>query len=246
MIDGSVGHHIAFMDATNATAGGTQIYTTAGHTVWFSVTPEVSGSMTITTCHQYTKYDTVLEVYSGGDSGCEFMTLVAYDDDTVLPTCVNGCSNYDSSVTIDAVAGTRYRFVVGSYNNNQAGCDLCLAVRVTIGEPCGEPPAVGGCDNAYEMPGAAGLHEATMDVQSSWGHYIWAENPLCPGVYEIGHTVWFKVTPEVSGTMTFSTCHPNTTYDTVLYAYQGDCDEYEFIECSDDVQAPECDNGCSF
>ena len=246
VIDGSIGHHVVFMDATTATPGGTQVYTTAGHTVWFSVTPEVSAPMTITTCHPYTKYDTILEVYSGGDSGCEFMTLVAWDDDTTLPECINDCSNYSSSITLSATAGTQYRFVVGSYNNNQAGCDLCLAVRVTIGEPCGEPPAVGGCYNAYELTGSAGLHEVTMDVQSSWGHYVWEADPLCPGVYEIGHTVWFKVTPEVSGTMTFSTCHPNTTYDTVLFAFEGDCEAYEYIGCSDDEQAPECDNGCSF
>ena len=246
VIDGSVGHHLVYMDATTATPGGTTIYTTAGHTVWFSVTPEVSAPMTITTCHPYTKYDTILEVYSGGDSGCEFMTLVAYDDDTLLPECLNVCSNYDSSVTINATAGTRYRFVVGSYNNNQAGCDLCLAVRVTIGEPCGEPPSAGGCSDAYELPGMPGLHEVEMDVQSAWGHYIWESEPLCAGVFELGHTVWFRVTPEVSGTMTFSTCHPNTTYDTVVYAFQGDCEQYEYIECNDDVEAPECDNGCSF
>ena len=246
VIDGSIGHHIVYMDATNATAGGTQVYTSAGHTVWFSVTPEVSAPMTITTCHPYTKYDTILEVFSGGDSQCEFMSLVAWDDDTVLPECINGCSNYGSSVTISATAGTRYRFVVGSYNNNQAGCDLCLGVRVTIGEPCGEPPSAGGCFDAYQMPGSPGLHEATMDVQSAWGHYIWEYDPLCPGVFEIGNTVWFMVIPEVTGTLTFSTCHPNTTYDTVLYAFEGDCEEYEYIGCSDDVPEPACDNGCSY
>jgi hypothetical protein len=111
-----------------------------GHTVWFQVTPTVNGYLTFSTCHSATTYDTVLEVYQGGEASCEFMTSVACNDDTPLSGCANGCSAYGSTVTINIVAGTRYRFVVGSYNNNAANCNLCLGVVVTICNNDSTPP----------------------------------------------------------------------------------------------------------
>lgn len=99
-IDGSIGHHVVYMDVSTATyyPGEMQVYTTAGHVVWFSVYVQSSGNMTITTCLPYTKYDTVMEVYQGGESNCEFMTLIGYNDDTPSAECNNGCSSYGSTV----------------------------------------------------------------------------------------------------------------------------------------------------
>ena len=39
-------------------------------------------------------------------------------------------------MSIFANAGQEYFFQVGSYNNNSAGCELCLGVTVTIEDAC--------------------------------------------------------------------------------------------------------------
>jgi len=132
------------MDASNATAFGESICSVpVGHTVWFSVTPTISGALTFTTCHPRTTYDTVAQAFSGGDSDCEFMTLKECNDDTPTAACSNGCSAYGSTLRFDVTSGTQYRIEVGSYNNNAPGCNLCLGAYVSI---CNEadvtPPTI--------------------------------------------------------------------------------------------------------
>lgn len=249
LIPGTVGHHVVIMDVTNATGGDTDHYTNAGHTVWFEVTPAVSGPMTISTCHPATRYDTVLEVYSGGDWLCLGMTLVDYVDDTADPECEIDCEGRASSLTIDATAGTLYRFVVGSYNNNSAGCDLCLGVIVTIRPVCGEPPRNLAWQLAQEMDGSFGIRDAYVDVADA---FVLDEEPQ-PGCVtsDVGHTVWFKTTPTVDGIVWFTTCHPRTEYDTVLNAVAiGDHPSipgekvFDSIACNDDFDHPDCHNAC--
>jgi hypothetical protein len=241
VISGNVGQHVVLMDATNATSSS-EVFcgVSVGHTVWFDVTPVVSGPMTISTCHPATTYDTVLSVWSGGESECEFMTFEGCIDDTDAAECDNGCSSYGSRLTLNAISGRRYRFAVGSYNNNAAGCILCLGVIVTIGTPCGDAPTNLFCQLARELPGTPGTHEATIDATDA------LPNPstwTCG--YNPGHAVWFSTTPTISGSLTFSTCHPNTTYDTVVRALTGDCSGpmYE-ITCQDDTFDPACSNSC--
>ena len=72
--------------------------------------------------------------------------------------------------------------------------------------------------------------------------------PACGS--NVGHNVWFEVTPTVSGLLTFSTCHPATSYDTVLQVWRdsGDCEFPVRLNdlCIDDSEYPECNNGCWF
>ena len=245
VIDGNPGQHVVLMDVANATGGDTYCNANVGHTVWFEVTPTVSGPMTISTCHPATTYDTVLQVWLGGDSQCEFMEFLDCNDDADLPACWNSCSDTNprsSQVTIDAIANARYRFSVGSYNNNSAGCPLCLGVIVTIGEPCGDPPVNLACPLARELPGDAGLHEAVVDVTDA---VVLPAEPIPSCGVNVGHTVWFKVVPEVNGPLTFSSCHPNTTYDTIIQAYAGNCSgPLVILECNDDLDDPACLNNC--
>ena len=83
-----------------------------------------------------------------------------------------------------------------------------------------------------------------MDVTNAGGGYI----PACG--FNLGHVVWFEFTAATTGPVTFSTCHPNTTYDTVLQVWRGtgDCEFPQRLDdlCVDDSLDPACDNGCSF
>lgn len=138
VISGAPGVYELLVNVAPATnAGETACGITLGHTIWFSITPSTDGRITFSTCHPNTTYDTVVRVYRGGESSCEFMNDVDCVDDTPIARCANGCSAYASELTFEATANERYRILVGSYNNNSAGCTLCLGVRVTI---CGQDP----------------------------------------------------------------------------------------------------------
>jgi hypothetical protein len=240
VISGDVGQHVVLMDASAATGVTTYCGMAVGHTVWFQVTPTVTGPVTISTCHPATTYDTVLEVWSGGDAECNLMADVDCNDDTIAPECANGCSGTGSRVTFNATAGTRYRFAIGSWNQNSAGCFLCLGLIVTIGQPCGDPPTNIVCETARELPGAPGVHGVEIDAEDALSA---SENWSCSS--GVGRNVWFKFMSEVTGVAQFSTCHPTTVYDTVARALQGNCSGL-MVErgCNDDSATPECTNPC--
>ncbi len=250
-VPGTPGQHVVYMDASNAVGVSPTCGLNTGKRVWYEVTPTVTGPMTISTCHPNTTYDTVLEVFSGGDSNCDFMTPVTCNDDISSDACDNGCSFFGSTVTFNATAGQRYRFVVGAINDNGAGCPLCLGVIVTIDPTCGDPPTnIGPCDAARELPDSPGSHEVLIDVADAV--VIPGEqppNPSCSSAALLGHTVWFHVAPTFRSNMVFSTCHPNTSYDTVVQVFTGGlCTAgglVGLVTCDDDFPNAACVNGCS-
>ena len=244
VISGSVGQHVVIMDASSATGTTTSCGRSMGKTVWFEVTPAVSGPMTISTCHSLTSYDTILQAYSGGNEECQGMTIEDCEDDSPGPWCDNACDYNGSEVTLNAVAGVRYPFEVGAYNDNSAECDLRLGVIVTIGTHCGNPSNNLFCSLAQVLPSGPGTHEEQANVTganpspSSWN--------CDTGPITVGHSVWYSVTPTVSGSLTFSTCDVNTTYDTVVRAWAGTCGGMMAQRaCNDDIAGdPACYNTC--
>ncbi len=247
VIMGTPGHHVVRMDVSTATGTGTICSKSVGKTVWFEVTPTVSGPLTFSTCHPSTTYDTVVQAYSGGTAECLGYIDEGCSDDDPAAECYNGCSGSSSVVTIpNAIANTRYVFEVGAFGDNSAVCTLCLGVIVTIGNPCGAPPRNLVCSEAIDLPGTQGTHEFTVDVQDA---EVLMSEPLPQCVTPaIGHSVWFKVTPQISGPLTFSTCHPNTTFDTVIQAYLfgSGCTGFStLVACNDDFTTDaQCANGC--
>ncbi len=240
VISGEVGQHVVLMDVANATAiQENYCNVQVGHTVWFDIIPDVTGPLTFSTCHPNTTYDTVLQVYQGGDSMCDFMTPLVCSDDSFEPACANGCSAYGSTVSFEALAGTHYRFVVGSYGENGAACPLCLGVVATIGEACGKAPRMLACPLAEELPGTPGTHHVAVDVTDA---VVLPSEPHSSCDNNLGHTVWFQTTPTVNGPLTFTTCDPDTAYDTVIQPYAGDCSGVLVnLGCNDDSM----DSGCS-
>ncbi len=243
VVDGSVGQHVVLMDATNATGTPTYCGISVDHTVWFEVTPVVSGPMTISTCHPQTSYDTVLQVWSGGDPDCFSMIPEDCNDDTPTTECNNGCSFSGSTVTVNATAGMRYRFAVGSVAATSQTCSQCLGVIVTIGNPCGDAPTNLDCNLAKPLPGQPGIHQDFVDTTDAF--LLMSEpQPFCT-TFAPGHTVWYHVQPTVTGPLTFSSCLPETQYDTVIQAYTGSCTGIMTpVDCNDDTLLPECTNNC--
>ena len=244
VISGEPGQHIVITDVSGIAGGGSLCGVPAGHTAWFELTPTVTGPITISTCHPSTSYDTVLEVFNGGDDLCNSVTSVACTNDSAGAPCNNGCNGAGSVAIVAGQAGQRIRFAVGSFDENRSGCALCLGVIVTVGAPCGEAPTNIACSLARTLPGTPGTHEALLDVAGA-KTVAFEPQPICASA-DAGHTVWFRVTPVVSGPMSFTTCHPNTTYDTVLQAWTGPCTgSLTPIACNDDDKRnPTCDNAC--
>lgn len=96
--------------------------------VWFSITPANSGSMTISTCTG-TTFDTYMRVYTG-DCG-NFTTCVGFDDD--------GCAESTiglSSFTFTAVGGTTYYVLLGGYGASDFGA---YTISATCPAACATP-----------------------------------------------------------------------------------------------------------
>jgi hypothetical protein len=244
VIPGDVGQHVRYVDATASTGAAlTSCAGSVGHVVWFEIVPEASGPIEISTCHPATTYDTALEVWRGGDSNCDFMTLVGCSDDDAAPECDNGCSFRGSTVGFDGIAGERYRFSVGAYDDNSAGCSLCLGLIVSVGESCGAPPRNLDCALAQSLPTTLGIHELFYDVRDAF-RLPNEPDPTCVGP-ALGHTVWFELTPPSNLNVEFSTCHSNTTYDTVVDVLTGDCGGVlQEVACNDDAIDPGCTTPC--
>ncbi len=236
-ISGTVGHHVVLMDAQTATETGVIGSTSVGNIVYFQVRPWVSGPITVSTCHPMTQYDTVLQVFYRHEF-CEISPIVA-NDDAPDPECSTNCSGRSSKVTFNATAWTYYYIRVGSYNNNSAGCPLCLGLTVSIGTPCGEVPRNFLCDFARELPGTVGTHVVNVDAEGA------PSNPGNICTRDVGHSVWFRFTPVVGGNAIFSTCNPNTAYDTVVRVFRGSCGGIQAEQaCNDDYSDPSCNNAC--
>ena len=235
-ISGTVGQHVVMMDVHAAAETGTLCSSPVGSMVYFSVTPDVSGPVTVSTCHPMTIYDTVLEVTTEWEF-CSPGTLVACNDDFSDETCpITPCDGRPSQLEFYGNAGQSYLIRVGAYNYNPSGCPLCLGMSVTIGEPCGDPPHNFLCELARELPGNPGIHEAKIDVTDV------PSNPesWC-SLSNIGHGVWFSFIPTMEGIATFTTCHQNTTYDTVVRARTGECGEVMAdLVCNDDTIGVDC------
>jgi hypothetical protein len=111
------------MNTLNATEAGDPTplcQTNFGKGVWFTFTPSVSGTVSISTCNG--DLDTVLQVYTGG---CDALTPVANtcNDD-------NGpdCNSFSASVHFAGQAGVTYWILVGGYGG--AGGNLAIEANV--------------------------------------------------------------------------------------------------------------------
>ena len=240
VISGTPGQHVVYVDSSGSALSTSLCGSSVTNVAWFEVTPTVTGPMTISTCHPMTAYDTVLTVYSGGNSECQGMTEVGCNDDTADPLCDNGCSYRGSVINIpSAIAGLRYRFAVGEHAGSSAQCVNCLGVVVTIGTPCGDAPTNFLCALAEELPGTPGTHYAQIDVTDA------PDNRETVCGQPAGHGVWFSFVAAADGFANFSTCTPDTSYDTVVRAVSGDCSGLTFqLDCNDDTPASACDNAC--
>ena len=194
-------------DTTNATFDG------PGHCIqtpnlWYCYTASCTGDVTVSLLGS--SYDTMLAVYRGCECYPSVSDLIACNDDFGGSTA--------SQVTFAATAGHQYLVEVGGYDGTGLGK---LTIRCA-GEPV--PTSPDNCADAQPIGDVTDLPFDTSDATFDG-----------PGLCMDSPNLWYCYTAACTGTVTVTLS--NTTYDTMLAAYNG-CECYptsgRLLQCNDD------------
>ena len=195
------------MSTINATSTGDpapSCVPSLGKGVWFTYTPMLNGTVTISTCAS--EFDTALGVYSGG---CGRMIQIACNDD-------NGpsCTGSRASVTFTGTAGVTCLILAGGYGNNSGNLNILVT-----------SPSNDQCAGAVPLADNVPFTQNTTSATSTG-------DPTPPCQPNSGKGVWFTYTAPVSGDVIASTC--GSSFDTVLTVYSGSCGALNVVACDDD------------
>lgn len=175
----------------------TPVCGSVGKGVWYTITPENSGTIVISTCGS--NYDTVLAVYTGNCGSLTALGGACSDDEGP------SCSGTAASLSFSAVGGTTYSIFVGG----KGGVSGTLNIRATA-----PPPVNDQCSAAQFMGMGIVYTENTATATST-------NDPLPSCASTLGKGVWYYFIPSVTGTATISTC--GSDFDTALAIYTGSC-----------------------
>ncbi len=128
---GIAGYGTYAFNTSNATDSSWSPCGGMGRDVFWAWTAQATANVTLSTCGA--SFDTVLAVYNGG--GCPTGGAITCNDDSC---------NFQSSVSISAVAGQTYLVQVGSWNGNASGSgNLDISAGGSGGSGGCTNPAVG-------------------------------------------------------------------------------------------------------
>ncbi|MBK8096109.1 MAG: hypothetical protein IPK26_03330 [Planctomycetes bacterium] len=184
-----------------------------GSDVWFLYVATCTGQATFDTCSATRTFDTTLEVFDGVAQPCGSMTGGVCNDDTC---------GLQSSVTINVTTGNPYYIRVGGFNSGTGNFDLnitCTGGGGVQNDECTNPTVL------VDGPNGPFTNAGSTTSTPPW--------PCAGG----GNDVWFLYVASCTGTLTFDTCSPNTTYDTALEVYDatcGGCGTFTIGTCNDD------------
>lgn len=97
------------------------------------------------------------------------------------------------------------------------------------------PPANDVCSGAQVIPATGPFPYLTTVVNNTNASTTGDPTPTCQATF--GHSVWYTISPTVSGTYIFSTCSAETSTtiaDDVMSLYSGSCGTLTAITCNDD------------
>jgi hypothetical protein len=188
-------------------------YNQVGADVWFRVTAVHTGPLTVTTCLNQgadnANFNTKIAVYGQnalGNCNCP---------SGLFPAALLGCNDNDplhgdvcSTVEIAAEAGECYRIRVGGYFAATGAGILTLDNR-PWGEFCTHPIEL----DQFVLVNVTG---STTDNDSICDN---GDDSSCAFNDTIDE--WYLYQPFCDATVTVTTCHPGTNYDTTLAVYQG-------------------------
>jgi hypothetical protein len=172
----------------------------------YTVTPAFTDDLTVSLVNAGTGFDTALSVREGGCGGRE----VACNDDF---------AGLSSQVTFAATSGTRYFIIVEGYGGSTGAFEL-TAHREGVCEGLGP-----------RIDGTPIIAEGTRVIDTSTG--VSSLSGRCGG--GSGNEGILTFTAPRDGSVVVSTNYPGTTFDTLVYVREGDCDAQGVeVACNDD------------
>jgi Secretion system C-terminal sorting domain len=147
----------------NATSGAVGCFnsTSAGGQNWYTYTSGASQLITLSTCGSTTNFDTYLSVFTGT---CGALTCVISNDD--------GCNNFASSVTFNALANTTYYVRVGGFAS-MSGTYALTATCANNNSGCTDPnasnydPTANANDGSCEYDGCTDIIATNYNPQAT-------------------------------------------------------------------------------
>jgi hypothetical protein len=172
-----------------------------GHSVWYSWTPQASGTVTMSACSDRGEFEPLLAVYTGSSVGG--LTAVAANAGND-----SRCEASGSSVEFDAVAGTPYRIAVDGMAGEEGRFDMTFRpIKAAANDDFADAEVLNSALSTF----SSGTNILATKQPGETNH---AGDPG-------GHSVWYSWTPQVSGTVRISTCSSEGTIDPLLAVYTG-------------------------
>lgn len=223
---------------------------------WFTITPPAGKNVDVSTCGEYTNFDTHIGIFTGT---CDNLTCIIANDDGDCPyfggssfyttffttfssftsfTSFNAepeprqaeiqANTYPDPSTVRWIAdGSQYFIAVTGNNGQQGNFDL----TVVVGE------SLSGCPTAKELPGP---YTTRMVVNGTLRDDETVGVGACHNFRYDNRGVWFKIFPELNKQMNVSTCSPGTNFDTRLAILSGSsCSN---LECDFENDDDNCQN----
>jgi hypothetical protein len=187
-----------------------------GKGVWYQFTPTHGGLLLVSSCGS--DFRTAFNVYTGA---CNALTYYNGSASDSLGVCVSNRANAEFPV----LPGVTYYIDAGGF----FGASGNLSISVTM-----PPPVNDTCDGAIALTNGI-LYQMNNENATETGD----PTPLCQTNF--GKGVWFTFTPELSGTISISTCMGDL--DSVLQVYTGGCGALIPVanSCDDDA-GPDCNS----
>ena len=195
-----------------------------GSSVWFSWTPAESGRVGISYGGCFAPFTPVIGVYTG--EAVNALAPVA-SSAGLTPTCFGE----SAQVEWDAVAGTTYRIAADGVNGATGGFSFTVN-----GAPANDDFADA---TTISGPLPQDVFGSTRYAGAEAGEPQHAGQPG-------GRSLWWKWTPEASGSVVVSTCSSFYALDTLLGVYTGESvGALTKVAANDDAPAPIGFPGCA-
>jgi hypothetical protein len=194
--------------------------------VWYRFTPAITGIYTFSTGSDTgtTAFDTILAVYAAPNGCASPLTEIACNDDS-------GAGDNRAGLGTSLTGGVNY-FVVVWLSQSDDDTPGPLSLQIRVDRP--QPPGNDTCATAEVIPANLGFPQksAIRETFVASSETI-SPAPSCGMGYR---SVWFKFTPQVTGTYILSTGNETATtvFDTmmVLYSTTSDCSALTEVACN--------------
>ena len=206
-------------------------------TAWFSINPPSGSNVIVTTCGEYTDFDTVIGIYTGSCSNPS--CLVANDDEECSSLFYYESSSgeywwdwwffefddddFDETSTVTFTSnGSNYYIGVTGYEE-EGNFELSISVS---------DPNDSGCMRAKDIPGD---YYTPVSINGTLTDSDRVGMSVCNALDFDDYGSWFIIHPQPNQYMNITTCSSYTDFDTRLAIVAGtDCTNVDCIDENDD------------